>query len=361
MELSKGEYFRFKILFFKHIKVFYIIFFSIVPVYGCSVSKVQAPDITILPRHEISKTLPVPPDFYTININKTAQNFTHPYEEDVYGEENLEPLSDDIIYFNKYHEEEVIGFPTLSVYEPKLIGDPLIEDNCVDSAFPWCDPHYEDEYLAYLEHEKAQQYQVAIFPNFVAPVDEGLILRGMQSSRKKRRGHYGLDIIPITGKRSGVPIKAVEGGVVVRISRSRGHGYYTVIYHQNGIFSLYSHTLKKKRMKVGQKVNRGDNIAIMGKSGNARGYHLHFELLDLRESWSFEESIDEFVEKLCQKGKIAHSQRGQFSKLLFAKQAKKDPLPHIPGLVFAKKIRDKWVAVTPASQTKTDTAAAKKK
>lgn len=246
--------------------------------------------------------------------------------------------------FDACRQEELVGFTTCIMNEPELIEDPLIADNCADSASPWCDPHYEAVYLSYLEQQKQQKLQAEIFPNFIAPVDEGLVLRGMQSPKKRKRGHYGVDIIPRTWERKGTSLKAVEDGIVVKSSRTRGYGYYIVIYHQNGLFSLYSHTLKGKRAKLGQKVNQGDTIAYMGKSGNARGYHLHFELIDLREDWNFEESIDQFVQKISQGKALSACECGQFNQLLFAKSSKQDPLQSIPGLAFAKQVKGKWVA-----------------
>jgi murein DD-endopeptidase MepM/ murein hydrolase activator NlpD len=82
----------------------------------------------------------------------------------------------------------------------------------------------------------------------------------------------------------------------------------------------------------------------MGKSGNARGYHLHFELIDLRESWDLEENVDLFVNAISH-GQVKKSKFNRFCKLLFSKAAKVDPLPGIPGLMAAKKVNGKWVAV----------------
>ena len=119
---------------------------------------------------------------------------------------------------------------------------------------------------------------------------------------------------------------AVDDGTVVISSWGRGYGYYVVLYHQNGLFSLYSHTLKKSRAKVGQVLNRGDTLAYMGRSGNARGYHLHFELIDLRESWDFEASINEFVQAVAAGRSLSAYTCEQFKQLLFAKKTKQDPL-----------------------------------
>ncbi len=145
-------------------------------------------------------------------------------------------------------------------------------------------------------------------------------------------------------ERHGIPLHAVDDGTVIISSWGRGYGYYVVLYHQNGLFSLYSHTLKKSRAKIGQKLNRGDTLAYMGKSGNARGYHVHFELIDLRESWSFEESIDEFVQSIVAGRPLSSCTCEQVKELLFAKQSKQDPLQYLSGLSVAKREKGKWTA-----------------
>ncbi len=245
---------------------------------------------------------------------------------------------------NRRHDAELVGHLWLDVPEPELVEEPLLHEYCIESARPWCAPDVEEMYLSYVAYEREQKYQASIFPNFVSPVDNAMVLRGMQAPKKGRRSHYGLDLIPVSSERRGVPIRSVEDGIVVTVSRASGYGYYTVVYHQNGVFSLYSHLLKARPVKVGQYVDRGEPVGSMGKSGNARGYHLHFELIDLRKVWDLEKGIDLFVETLCD-GQMKKSEFNQFYTLLFSKSTKVDPLPGIPGLMAAKKINGKWVAV----------------
>ena len=52
-----------------------------------------------------------------------------------------------------------------------------------------------------------------------------------------------------------------------------------------------------------------------------------------------------FAVFLCLHKEIKKLEFNQFCKLLFAKTAKVDPLPGIPGLAMAKKVNGKWVAV----------------
>lgn len=275
-----------------------------------------------------------------VPIEKIRQNLT---QEAVLEEDN--PLG-------TCHEEELVGLTSCIMPEPEMYEDPLITGNCADSASPWCHPSHEQHYLSYLDEQKSQAAQAAILPNFTSPVENGLVLRGMQlPTKKKRRGHYGIDVIPSKWERQGIPLKAVDDGTVVISSWGRGYGYYVVLYHQSGLFSLYSHTLKKSRAKVGQELDRGDTLAYMGKSGNARGYHLHFELIDLRESWGFEKSISEFVESVAAGHPLSSCSCEQVKELLFAKKSKQDPLQYITGLSIAKREKGKWVAGEPIFPT----------
>lgn len=86
--------------------------------------------------------------------------------------------------------------------------------------------------------------------------------------------HYGVDIA--NGYRT--PIYAAESGtVVLALYTSVGYGVYVIIDHGNGMQTLYAHcsTLLVSR---GDRVSRGQLIALMGSTGNSTGNHLHFEV-----------------------------------------------------------------------------------
>jgi len=88
------------------------------------------------------------------------------------------------------------------------------------------------------------------------------------------RHHDGIDI----PARSGSHIVSVDDGVVVYSGRELGaYGNITVIAHKNGIFSVYAHA-KKNYTNKGQKVHRGQVIALVGTTGRSTGPHLHFEV-----------------------------------------------------------------------------------
>ena len=91
---------------------------------------------------------------------------------------------------------------------------------------------------------------------------------------KIRRMHYGIDMLANTG----TSVYAPGSGVVEFASRKGGHGNTLIIDHGFGYKTLYSH-LSKFKVKKGQKINRGDLIALTGSSGRlATGPHLHYEV-----------------------------------------------------------------------------------
>ncbi|MDW4496793.1 DUF5930 domain-containing protein [Sulfitobacter sp. D35] len=88
-----------------------------------------------------------------------------------------------------------------------------------------------------------------------------------------RRMHNGLDFAGAHG----TPLHATADGTVVKAGWQSGFGRVVQIRHDFGIETLYAH-LAKVRVKVGQKVSRGDRIGDMGSSGRSTGTHLHYEV-----------------------------------------------------------------------------------
>lgn len=88
------------------------------------------------------------------------------------------------------------------------------------------------------------------------------------------RGHKGYDLVAPYG----TPIYAVKAGTVVRASWYSGYGYCVDVDHGNGIVTRYGHA-SKFCVSVGDKVNQGDMIALVGSTGNSYGNHVHFEVI----------------------------------------------------------------------------------
>lgn len=89
------------------------------------------------------------------------------------------------------------------------------------------------------------------------------------------REHHGVDyLVP-----EGTAVFATADGTVKSLSeKNTSHGKAVTISHGNGYETSYSHLLDI-RVKKGQKVKRGDIIALSGNSGLSFAPHLHYEVI----------------------------------------------------------------------------------
>jgi murein DD-endopeptidase MepM/ murein hydrolase activator NlpD len=92
---------------------------------------------------------------------------------------------------------------------------------------------------------------------------------------KRRKMHSGIDI----GADKGTPIYSSGYGKVIRIEKKRtGYGNNIIIEHNKEYQSLYAH-LKDIKIKIDDSVTPETVIGTVGKSGQADGYHLHYEII----------------------------------------------------------------------------------
>jgi murein DD-endopeptidase MepM/ murein hydrolase activator NlpD len=110
------------------------------------------------------------------------------------------------------------------------------------------------------------------------PVDSGWI-----SSR------FGQRPDPITGRlafhggvdfstgRAGADINTVAAGVVTWSGPRSDYGLMVEVNHGNGFTTRYAHS-EKVLVEVGEIVQKGQNIALVGSTGRTTGPHVHFEV-----------------------------------------------------------------------------------
>lgn len=89
----------------------------------------------------------------------------------------------------------------------------------------------------------------------------------------RREFHKGLDI----ANRVGSPIFAPANGVVTYAKKKRLIGNMMIIDHGYGITTKYGH-ISKFLKNTGEKVKRGEKIALIGNTGRSTGPHLHYEV-----------------------------------------------------------------------------------
>mgnify|MGYP001619459834 CR=1 FL=1 len=86
--------------------------------------------------------------------------------------------------------------------------------------------------------------------------------------------HQGIDI---AAPRS-TPILASESGTAVYSgSGMKGYGNVVILKHAGDFYTVYAHN-EKNLVKTGEKVKKGSAIALVGDTGNAEAYHVHFEV-----------------------------------------------------------------------------------
>lgn len=119
---------------------------------------------------------------------------------------------------------------------------------------------------------------VAVRGPATPPTDPGTKLVWPTSSRRINQyftyRHSGLDIDGDIGS----PIYASESGVVSISGWGGAYGNTILIKHDNGLVTRYGHH-SKNLVSVGERVERGQLIALMGSTGRSTGPHLHFEVL----------------------------------------------------------------------------------
>jgi len=99
----------------------------------------------------------------------------------------------------------------------------------------------------------------------------------VKDQRKKRiryrSRHKGVDLTAPTG----TAVFAALDGQIVFAGKHKQYGNYVMVDHGNGVVTLYAHH-SLNLVQTGDIVRRGQKIAEVGRTGNATGPHLHFEL-----------------------------------------------------------------------------------
>lgn len=111
----------------------------------------------------------------------------------------------------------------------------------------------------------------------VMPADMRMISSGFGYRRDPFTGrpamHSGLDFRGPAGS----PIRAAAEGRVSFVGTRQGYGKVVEVSHGNGLLTRYAH-MSAWKSRVGQEVEAGDVIGLIGSTGRSTGPHLHFEV-----------------------------------------------------------------------------------
>ncbi len=107
-------------------------------------------------------------------------------------------------------------------------------------------------------------------PKTVSPA-EGLFTSGFGA--RWGTTHYGIDIANMIG----TPILSAGDGTVIEAGPASGFGLWVKVQQDDGTIHVYGH-IDSYSVSVGQRVEAGEQIAVMGNRGQSTGPHLHFEV-----------------------------------------------------------------------------------
>jgi peptidoglycan hydrolase-like protein with peptidoglycan-binding domain len=108
---------------------------------------------------------------------------------------------------------------------------------------------------------------ISLAPPLGGPIVEGFGPRG-------NRFHSGVDYPAAIGTQVGA---AAAGRVSFAGWAAGGWGYLVMVKHSSGTRTMYAH-LSRVAVRVGQWVEPGQRVGLVGASGRASGPHLHFEV-----------------------------------------------------------------------------------
>lgn len=136
-----------------------------------------------------------------------------------------------------------------------------------------------------------RERQLTVLENLIATrnLNHQLVPNGRPVSEGWISSYFGSRSDPFTGHRAhhkgvdfagpaGASVVAVASGVVTFAGERSGYGQLVEITHGNGYVTRYGHN-QKLLVKVGDKVEKGQSVSLIGSTGRSTGPHLHFEVL----------------------------------------------------------------------------------
>lgn len=192
---------------------------------------------------------------------------------------------------------------TISIKNPEK-GSQLgyVTKYCHGDAF---DGKHDNSYVYTIPYQEGEQYSL----------DQGY---GGKFSHFMKGKTHALDFTMEVG----TPICAARDGVVIFVkqdSDKRGkthkfqeYGNYITIYHKDKTMANYFHIKKKgSKVKVGDKIEAGQVIALSGNTGWSSGPHLHFQVFSFDEDMQAKTTPTRFKQEegkaiLLKKSKVGY-------------------------------------------------------
>lgn len=126
---------------------------------------------------------------------------------------------------------------------------------------------------AYRDNPPKPPFRIDFYEDTFHPPVSGKQVVTSRFGKRRKGPHRGIDI----DLNIGDSVRSILAGTVRFVNYSRGHGRTVVVRHDNDLETVYAH-LSEYGVKVNQRVGKGEYLGKGGKTGNARGSHLHLEV-----------------------------------------------------------------------------------
>ncbi|MGI0117374.1 peptidoglycan DD-metalloendopeptidase family protein [Zooshikella sp. RANM57] len=170
--------------------------------------------------------------------------------------------------------------------EPPAVGGPSSQD--LDQSYTAPDfIELMDQLIGKIE---SRETQLEILEDLLAnrKLSEEFLVKGVPVLKGFISSRFGYRTDPITGRRSfhggidfaakhGENVLVVASGVVTFSGRKNGYGNVVEVNHGAGLVTLYAHN-SALLVDVGDIVEKGQSIALVGSTGRSTGPHVHFEV-----------------------------------------------------------------------------------
>ncbi len=187
--------------------------------------------------------------------------------------------------------ERITAVANLDAGEFNFASDPAVGGPLLSDSVPYAPPAFV-EAISELEQQIADRaQQLEILEGLMAerqfesevfitgrPVKQGWISSPFGRRTDPFNGelawHTGIDFA--TGEK-GEDVVAVAAGVVTYAGERQGYGLTVDINHGNGYLTRYGHA-ESLMVDVGEIIQKGQTIALVGSTGRSTGPHVHFEV-----------------------------------------------------------------------------------
>ncbi len=167
--------------------------------------------------------------------------------------------------------DEITKFNDLTKGAKLVVGDEIIIPN--GEAVPVATPVTTGIHIVSKVIKTFIDNSIDSLAYYIRPVVHGRKTQGLH-------GKNGIDIAPDCHCAGKEPLLAAAAGNVLVAKTggwNGGYGNYVVISHPNGTQTLYGH-MYSVEVRPGEPVSQGEEIGILGSSGNSTGPHVHFEI-----------------------------------------------------------------------------------